>query len=311
MIAFPTSHLTTGLEISSERITAVKVAKHRNKYSVESTSGVKIPTDSFKVSFKHLNILDSALFSNHLKKTNLKKIKKANIALPDGCCKVFIRRYNELPDSDDTINDLITWDMANQLNIENLSELRCGWEHKGSTSEQEHLFIVVVMLEKVIEQYETLFSDLGISINTILPAGLCQYNFYSPEFSEMEDFAFLCLFDESISIYVFVKGIPVFYKTLRKGLIGANSPSAMNDLDLFLQYYHGEIPDLQLDRIVVASPIEPDYETTEFLVESFSAEVCHYIDERKLMNFSTLRGVDENVGSLSFFSAALGAAKGI
>lgn len=305
------NNVFTGLEVSNDRLIAAQVRLTRKKYIVEKTCGVKIPTAALKPSFKHLNIVDPDVFTDCLTRSKLKKdYKRLKLALPDSCCKIFIRQYNELPDSNDTIDELIAWDMANQLKIDDLSELRCSWEYKGRLSDHGHVFLVVVMLEKVIAQFETLFEECGFKIDTILPTGIGQYNFYAPNLSSKDGVAFLGLFDESIFIFVFVQGIPLFYKTLRKGLIGANSPSAMNDLDLLLQYYYSELPDLALDRIVVASPIEPDQDVTQLLLESFSADRCLYADERKLMDFSNLKHIDVEISSLSLFSAALGAARG-
>ncbi len=304
--------MSTGVEISTEKIKAVNIAKTGKRYIVQDAKSVKIPTQAFKCSFKHLNIVDPDLFTDALGQLNIKNRKKRlSLALPDGCCRIIIRRYRELPESEDRINEMITWDMANQMKINDISELRCAWEYKGQVLDQEHVFIIAVLLEKVIEQYETLFMRQGFKIARIMPAGLARHNFYASDLSETERIAFLGLWDESIFIFIFDKGIPLLYKMLRKGLIGKSNASAMNDLDLLLQYCHTELLDTGLDRIIIASDKVLSDDVTKFLTTSFSANDCQIADEHILMDFSKLKGFNIETNTFPDFSAALGAAKGV
>ncbi|WDP90748.1 MAG: hypothetical protein HUN04_13995 [Desulfobacter sp.] len=311
MFFLPGKYVSTGIEISAGNLKAVNVSRTGRHYIVQDSQNVKIPAQAFKCSFKHLNILDPDLFADCIDQLSIKnKKKRLSIALPDGCCRTVIRRYNELPESEDRVTEMIMWDMANQVKVNDISELRCAWEYGRQKSENgEHVFIIAVLLEKVIEQYESLFQRQDWKIDRILPAGVARYNFYAPDFSKEERLAFLGLFDESISIFIFEQGIPRLYKILRKGLLGDSNASAMNDLDLLLQYCHSELPEKKADRIVIASDKAVSEDVRHFLATSFSADDCQIADENSLMDFSRIKGLNKEINSFSQFSAALGAAK--
>jgi hypothetical protein len=327
---FSMKRLKAGVEISIDKIKSALIFRKGNGFSIHQLSHAVLPAGIVKPSFKTENILDEMAFQAALKKV-LKDItlKKINLSLPDASVKVLIRKFKELPKEPEEINEMVLWNISRFLDLP-IEALRISWENMGKNSDHDHVLLIALGLEKVIAQYEEMFRQIGVVPVMVAPAGLNQFNFYAPSLPEKGKVAYLGLFDDFLNIFAFSDNIPVFYKTIKKGLIGNDSGSAVNDVDLLIQYYNSENPDLEIEKFFVASHIKSDllvehilqdvsqvgpHIDSDMLVEHLLQDGKHIdfqlIDERQLIEFDKKFKDDFKDTPLSFYTTVIGTAQGI
>ena len=327
---FSIKKLKAGIEISSEKITSALIFKKGNISSIKKLSDVKLLPNTIKPSFTQENIINADAFQNALKQTcHDTNIKKFGVALPDACVKILIRKFSQIPEEPHEITDMLLWNISSTLHLP-VDQLRLSWEMMGKTPDSNHIFLIALGLEKIMMQYEDVFKKIGVSPVMIAPAGLNQFNFYAKYLPDKGNIAYLGLFDEFLNIFVFSDGIPVFYKMIKKGLLDNDSTSAINDVDLLIQYYNNENPDLEIERFFVASNIKSDM-LIQHILQDVSQIGSHIksdmlmehmlqdgnnidftiIDERKLIEFDKKFKIDFKNNPLPFYTTALGAAQGL
>ena len=320
------SRKRAGFEICTDRIRAVLVARDRKGVKLKAIHETPSDPGMIKPGFAALNILDTAGFTAGLRSLYKQvRERRAAVVLPDASIKVLIRRYTDLPDEDRLIGEMITWNIASSLNL-SPDELRVSWQYMGKTASGQHVFLVALGLETIIQQFEELFRSVGIQPQVLLPSSIGQLNFYTPALPEEGTIAYLGLFDDSLNMFVFSNGIPVFHKIVKKGLLGNESESAVNDVDLLIQYFNTENPDLEIDQFFVASHIKSDLMLQHILqdVSNLESQVSpdmviehalqqgenldfHMLDERELITFDNQLKEEFKRRPLPFFSSVLGA----
>ncbi len=307
---FSVSQVKTGIEILGEKIILAQVIKKRNLCSVQNLSNVIVAPNVIKPLFKKENILDEKVFIHCMKK-GLKKIKTKSIgvSLPDACFKVLIKKFRELPAKEQEIKDMVMWSIADSLSIP-VQELRISWENMGKNSENYYVFLIVLGMNNVLEQYERIIKKSGGSTVLLAPVGLNRFNFYAEKIPEIGNNFYLSLFDDSLTAFVFSNGIPIFYKVIKKGLISGKGASAVEDMDMLLQYFFTKCPDFDIDKFFIASHIKSDFQI-EQLLEDINPVEFIIIDETKLTHFDQAFKARSGNKPLSFYSSALGTAQSI
>lgn len=307
---FSVNKLKTGLEISAEKIILAQIIKKEKLCSIQRLSNVPLTPNLIKPLFKKKNILNEKIFIKYIKKS-LKDIKTKiiGVALPDACFKVYIKKFNELPRKEDEIKDMVMWSISDSLDIP-VEELRISWENMGKNNENYYVFLIVLGMNKIFEQYEQVLWTCGVFPIMIAPTGLNRFNFYAEKVLETGNIVYLSLFDDSLTAFVFSSGLPVFYKVVKKGLISGERASAIEDVAMLLQFFHTEYPDFIIDKFFIASHIKSDFQVDQLLKGSESVEFT-IIDETKLVHFDQIFKARSVHGSLPFYSGALGAAQNI
>lgn len=302
--------IKAGIELSSEYISAALVQKKGGGCIVKDLTDAPLPHGLIKPSFKKENISDLQELKEYLVlvKQTL-GFKKAAVSLPDSSVKIMVKKFDQLPDDEKSIKKMVIWEMASSLNFDP-EEMRIAWQQAGIDADGRHTFIIALTLEPVIRQYESAFSLAGIQPVVISPSGLNQFNFYASGIPESGNVAYLGMFDELVNIFVFNQRVPVFYKTIKKGMLGEKGNSAINDVDLLIQYYHTENPDLEIDRFYIASSIKSESQIHQILHEEHIPEF-EILDETSLVDFDKQVRFESNDRPLSQYTSVIGTAQGI
>ncbi len=305
---FPIKKLLAGVELAPDNIKSALIMKRGKNYSIKQLSDVKIPSQTLKPSFKKENIINMDFFHECLKKICKEiKVKKIGVALPDSCVKVLVRTFKDLPKEKSKIAEMVLWDISSSLKLP-ADELRISWHNMGKNSDNAHVFLVVLALNNIIAQYEQVFKKLGISPAMLAPAGLNQYNFYSRILPSKGNIAYLGMFDDYLNLFVFNDNIPLFYKMIRKGLLNDNESSAINDVDLLLQYYNSENPDLEIEKFFIASNTKSQIQI-EYILQDINPAEFTIIDEKQLISFDKSFKLKHNYNPLPFYTSVIGAAQ--
>jgi len=305
---FPLKRLQAGVELTPDTIKSALIHKKGKQFSIIQLSDVKIPEQTLKPSFKKENIINLEFFHDCLKKVCKEiKLKNIGVALPDACIKVLVRTYKELPKEKSQIHDMVLWDISNSLKLP-VNELRISWDNMGKNLENANVLLVVLSLEKIIAQYDQAFRQLGISPVILSPAGLNQFNFYSKILPGKGNIAYLGLFDDFLNLFAFSDNIPVFYKIIKKGLLNNDETSAINDIDLLIQFYNSEYPDFEIEKFFIASNIKSDTQIKHILQDLDPVDFT-IIDEKQLISFDKKFELNLNNNPLPFYASVIGAAQ--
>ncbi|MFH2059880.1 MAG: hypothetical protein ABIJ59_13380 [Pseudomonadota bacterium] len=307
---FPMKKINTGLEISSDKIRSALVIRQRNNSFIKKLFDVTLSENIIKPSFKKENIVDVKAFQDALKIINKEiNLKKIGVALPDSSVKVLIRTFKELPKKAQEIDEMVLWNISSSIDLP-AKDIRGSWKNNGKNADNNYVFLIVFGLEKIISQYEDVLKEVGISPLMIGPSGLSQFNFYSPVVPDKGNVAYLGLFDDLLNIFVFSEGIPVFYKIIKKGILGNQNVSTINDVDLLMQYYKSENPDIEIKQFFIASHIKSRLRMTQVLQEAGQYNFT-IIDERQLIGFDIRFKIRPENNPLPFYSNVLGAAQSL
>jgi hypothetical protein len=324
----------TGIEMSDHSIRAATVMGKTDGVSIQHLETVKIPTQTLVPAFKHLNVKDLERFLACLKKACPRtRSGKIHVALPDASVKVLIQRITDLPKDPRDIGRMLVWRTASTYGIPE-QQLRVSWENRGMDSDNRHVFLVAVGMEPVMAEYEDAFKSAGMQPVLLAPAGLARFNFYAPTLPETGIMAYLGLFDEEIALFVFSDGLPLFYRITRKGMLREDGSSAINDVDLLIQYYNSEFPENEIEKFFIASYIKSEnlmeqvfenVKNIDFIIvdetqlihffqgrqkQTNAAPDFTFVDETTLIQWDfPLDDMTREDNPLPFYTAALGAAK--
>ena len=258
MFLWSRQKICTGMAISGDRIRAAVVQKNGGGIFVKDLLSVTIMPDTVKPSFKNENILEPEAFHECLQQISPSVFgKNVYVALPDACIKLFVWHFTQVPEDRTDIHKMILWRAVRTYDIPG-DTLRISWERMGKTAENQHVFLVAMGMEEVITGYESALKAAGFFPKLLGPASLHQFNFYCDSIPETGTVAYLALFDEYIVLFVFSGGIPIFYRMTHQGMLGSKEGSAINDLDLLIQYYRSEFADVGIEKYYIASPIKSE-----------------------------------------------------
>jgi hypothetical protein len=300
--------IRAGMEICADRIRSAVIQQNSRKLSVKNLSSVKILPDILQPSFKKENIVQPDAFKKCLVHAckNIPE-KKIHVAVPDACIKLFIWQFAQLPADPAKIDAMILWRVANTYSIP-AQALRISWENMGKNAENRDVFLIAMGMENVIAQYEDALKAAGLTPLLVAPAGLNQFNFYARTIPEKGIMAYLGLFDAYIALFVFDDGLPVFYRMTRKGMVSEKGGSAIDDMDLLMQYYKSEFPDIEIEKYFIASYIKSEDRVREIFQDPDNLDLT-IVDETGLIRWDK-QGQDFPVEHrLPFYTAALGAAQ--
>ena len=283
----------TGVEISQECIINAVLSNKKKCRLLKRCFLYPLPDDTVKPSFKRENILHPEHFRRALQKSLKKsRIKRGDIAvsLPNESVKILVRQFTDLPRDKAEKNEMVLWNAASTLGL-SINDIKVAWQPMGTAADGNQTLLIALASKNVLAQYELEIKKAGFYPKVLSPAGIHQFNFFSSAVSEKGSVAYLGLFGNYVTIFIFIDSIPVFYKTIKKGLFsldqnsfgsvdsfyfnddktsGEGRPTGVNhnlagpcdgkvdkriarDIDLVFQYYHSTFPDISIEKICIAS----------------------------------------------------------
>ncbi len=299
----------TGIEIAPDHIRAALVSKSGKSWVLNQCANTRMPEETLKPSFKTENILHPEHFRRALKKVlQVCRTPKGNInvSLPNGVAKIVVRQFEDLPRDNRERTERIRWSVSKSLDFP-VDELRVSWDVMGTDGNGMTVLLVALACDSVLSQYESEIKQVGVVPRILSPTGLNQFNYYSSAIPDKGKIAYLGVFEEYITIFIFDDGVPSLYKTIKKGFLSMNGVDTFDDLDIVLQYYMHEYPDLTIEKIFVA-PHRQSQHLLKDTMDTWGIEFA-FLNETDCMEIGKNAGVNTNNGALALFTGAAGAAK--
>jgi hypothetical protein len=102
----------------------------------------------------------------------------------------------------------------------------------------------------------------------------------------------------------------LFYKMIKKGFINDDDTSAVNDVDLLIQYYNSENPDIEIEHFFIASNTKSEIQI-KYILQDINAVEFTIIDEKQLISFDKSFKHNHNYNLLPFYTSVIGAAQSL
>lgn len=297
----------TGLEITKTRVQSVRVGYGSSGWSLLRAKSINFPEEVIKFSYRNKNIVNRDLFLDVVKEAlsfGGKEISTVGVALPNEIVKISIQEFGELPDLESEIERMVSWTIEKKLNYPTGST-RSSFHRIGWSDGLEKLLVTTGTIG-VIREYELILKELGLNSDIVKPSGISQFNFYAPKIPDKGLVAFLGLFENFFTFYVFKKGRLVFYQGTKKGF---GSEHYFDEIDMCFEYYSSVNPDDEIEKLYIGG-YSGERETADSLFGPFGNMDIAVLDE------SLIVGKGKNLElsaeeSMASFVPAIGAAQSL
>ncbi|HLG15049.1 MAG TPA: hypothetical protein VJH03_11185 [Blastocatellia bacterium] len=157
-----------------EAFAVVDLRRRRGGFSLSSSALTQMPAGLVAPSFDKPNIADPAELAEIILQTaeaaGLANRKRWSVALPDGGARTVAVTLESKPGSRRELNEILAWKIERVIGSPS-SELRTSLQRISPAGGQER-YLVTVVKEEVIAQYESVFLGLGWQAGLLLPRHL-------------------------------------------------------------------------------------------------------------------------------------------
>ncbi len=148
---------------------------------------------------------------------------------------------------------------------------------------------------------------MKVDSEIIRPSGITQFNFYSEQIPDKGVVAYLGLFENYFSFFVFKDAKLSFYQGIKKGFA---SEHYLDDIDMCFEFYINENPDDEIERLYIGGYVGNRKDIQDIFIAFGNMDV-NILDEALIVRKGKdliLSGIE---GELAVFASAIGAAQGL
>ncbi len=298
-----------GIEISANSISAAKIMKDKLGLRLIAGTTVPLPVETVKLSYQKKNIIDNVLFIETLRSA-LAKAEigpgRVGLSVPNEIVKISIQKFEELPSSRRAIEKMIAWHTEKTLHFPSDST-QIAYHHLESGQGDNGLMLVTVAVKSIIQEYELMLKELKLDPVIIQPAGINQFNFYQRALPQNGVVAFLGLYENCFTFFVFEDGCMTFYHTVKRGFSDLHF---FQDVDMTMQHYLNVNPDREIENMYVGSQVAFHRELKD-VFRNLSDMDIEIIDEGRLIRTDMNLAKEKERERLSAIVSAIGAAQSL
>ena len=206
------------------------------------------------------------------------------LVLPDLCVRAALIRMDSLPDRFAEQESLIRWRLE-QDRLFPMAGTRLAFQVFKSSDQKAGgalTVLAVVIREQILAQYETLCGELGLHPVDVGIAGLRLWNLWvkggeGRRVSPSDDVILVSLLDGGLTIAIFQRGIPVFFRIkgqpVPKGIdTGPSTEAILQELASSFLYYQDMKNELAPKRLLLFAE-EPFHSLRQDIAEMFEVSV--------------------------------------
>lgn len=262
----------TGIEVTATEVKIARVDRKKAAWRLVEGSRVSLPQGVVRPSFKNLNITNTELFERAVEQAMegiTGRISVAGLSLPSEMIKILIQKYPELPDSKAEIERLVAWGMEKSFHFP-VQSAKISFHQLGDDPDGMKSLLLTIGMVDVIQQYETVFQELGIETRIVRPAGINLYHVFREHIPKRGNVAFMGLFDNYFNFMVFDNGQLAFFHGVKRGF---SDLQFFQDVDMTLKHYLDSNPGKQVRQIRVGTQVGYHQELKEVLNNLIDMEV--------------------------------------
>ena len=300
----------TGLDIDGSFLRMVQTVKEKKGWRLIRCNTVQLPPETLEFSYKDENIIAPHVFVQVLEETLMGmsgRVENIGLSLPIESLKIVTYKFEGLQqDAKNKIRDLIAWKEKETLPYP-VEKARISFSSYSPKSMEERLYLAAIGYMDIVRDYELNIQHLKLNPKVIRPAVINQINFYMQNFDETGTTAFLGLFDNYFSFFVFNDDQLIFYRGKRKPVSYIHF---MQEIDMTIELFHSEYPGKDIERLALGRRLASHYNMdTEF--DNYPDMDINLIDEEGLISLDEDVMTDNGELNISSYASAIGAAQSL
>jgi len=198
---------SVAFQISHHYLSGIHISPKEGK--IKSQFILPLESSALEPSFDKINIADDSYLEDRIKGgVEQLKFSEKNIAilLPESCLKVFVFSFVPLPSSPKEKEEIIRWRVKKQMPLLP-DDTRLSFAVLRSNKEEKVL--VSLARASVVQEYENLFTKLGLRVGTV---GVATLNLMNLLESEGDNSIVINLEEDYISLMAFLNSEIVLYR---------------------------------------------------------------------------------------------------
>lgn len=300
----------TGLDIDGSFLRMVQIVKEKKGWRLVRYNTVQLPPETLEFSYKDENIITPHVFVQTLEETLTGmsgRVENIGLSLPIESLKIITYKFEGLQhDAKNKIRDLIAWKEKETLPYP-VEKARISFYSYAPKSVEERLYLAAIGYTDIIRDFELNIKHLKLNPRVIRPAVINQFNFYMQELNETGITAFLGLFDNYFSFFVFNDDQLIFYRGKRKPVSYIHF---MQEIDMTIELFQSEYPGKDIERLALGRRLASHYNMdTEF--DNYPDMDINLIDEDSLISLDEGIMEDNTELDISSYASAVGAAQSL
>jgi len=299
----------TGLDVDDSSIRMVQIVREKKGWRLIRCKTVELPPETVEFSYKDENIIAPHLFSQALEEALMGmsgRVDTIGLSLPIESVKLIAYKFEGLQDTKDNIRDLIAWKEKETLPypVEKAKISFCSFSPKAM---EERVYLSAIGFMDIIKDFELNMRHLRLNPRVIRPAVINQINFYMHNFNVTGISAFLGLFKNYFSFFVFDGDQLIFYRGKRRPVSFIHF---MQEIDMTIELFQGEYAGRNIERLVLGRQLALAYNMdAEF--DNYPEMEIALIDEEGLIAVDEAIRDDYKELNISTYASAIGAAQSL
>jgi hypothetical protein len=298
----------TGLDIDSSALRMVQIVKEKKGWRLIRRHMVPLPPETLECSYKDENIIAPHAFTEALGEALSAmsgRVQSIGVSLPIESLKLTTYKFEGLHETKSKIKDLIAWREKETLPYP-VEKAKISFYAFSPKSMEEYLYLTAIGFSDIIRDYESNIKQLKLNPKVIRPAVINQINFYMQNFNPTGITAFLGLFKQHFSFFVFEDDQLIFYRGKRKPVSYIHF---IQEIDMTIELFQREYPGKEIERLALGKQLALIYNLdAEF--ESYHEMAIAIIDEDNIITLDeAMPDDDEQV--VGYYASAIGAAQSL
>lgn len=288
-------------------MTAVRIGFSPEGWRLFQCKSIELPDDVIRFSYRNQNIIKKDLFIDAVKQAlEIEDGREilTGVGLPNEIIKMSIQEFPELPKARPEIERMVAWTIERSLHFPAHST-KVSYHPVGWKNGVERM-LVTAGISSVIREYELVLRENHICPEVIRPVGITQFNFYAEKIPDQGVVAYLGLFENYFTFFVFIEGQLSFYQGIKKG---HSSKHYLDDIDMCFEFYANQNPDQEIERLYIGG-CQENREKMQDVFASFGNMDVTVLDEFSLIGKEKAVGMDKRE-ALAYYAAAIGAAQSL
>jgi hypothetical protein len=296
----------TGLDIDSFFLRMVQIVKEKRGWRLIKRHMVQLAPETLECSYKDENIMAPHAFLEALQE-NLSamwgRVESIGVSLPIESLKLTTYKFEGLHEAKGKVKELIAWKERETLPYP-VEKAKISFYSFYPDSMEEAVYLAAIGFIDIIRDYELNIKQLKLNPKIMRPAVINQINFYMQSFDAVGITAFLGLFKQHFSFFVFQDNQLIFYRGKRKPVSYIHF---IQEIDMTIELFQREYPGKAIEKLVIGKQLATIYNLdAEF--ENYTEMEISLIDENDIITLDEALSEDDDEAGIGPYASAIGAA---
>ena len=301
--------ILTGLDITRTSVKVAQIETLKNGWKLLRCGSIPIPENTIKLSYKSKNIINMELFHQTIRESMellAGGVSIAGLSISNEIVKSSIHKYEELPKSKAEIKKMVEWGVGKLLPFP-VENMKISYHIIGKNQAGESTLFVTIGIQDVINEYELSLKELKIDAKIIRPSGVNQLNFYINKLPQTACVAYIGLFDNFFTLFIFENAQLVYYYGVKKGF---SDTHFFQTIDIAMLHYMNKNPDKQIEKFFIGSQVGYHQELGDLLKGIMDKDI-HIIGEKQIIKEAISHSEIKGFKNLTSYTSAIGAAQSL